>query len=326
MKLMRYISKLMSILACLHLWSCDVHEFPYPLEEDSNTSFILHLDYDTNLPYYKTIECTEDARSAENQKFDVRYIVKVYPEASDENSKELHSFVFTKDDVTSLNHSVTMNLKNGHYKFMVWTDYIMEGSDVDLFYVADDFNKIILKERETYQGNTDEKDAFRGTVVSKVSSKVTEARVVMERPVAKFKFISTDIDDFMSQFEQTVSINDFKVIFSYPGYFPNSYNMHTDGISGTLIVKKFESTMTKISDTEVELGFDYVFAEEEGSSLYVTLEICDKDGNVLSSFTTIEVPLVRGKLTTVKAKFLSSQSSGGAGIDPDYNGDINIEI
>lgn len=326
MKLMRYISKLMSILACMHLWSCDVHEFPYPLEEDSNTSFILHLDYDTNLPYYKTIECTEDARSVESQKFDVRYIVKVYPEASDENSKELHSFVFTKDDVTSLNHSVTMNLKQGHYKFMVWTDYIMEGSDVDLFYNAKVFNNIALKEGETYQGNSDEKDAFRGIVVSEVSSKVTEARVTMERPVAKFKFISTDMDKFMSQFDPTTTINDFKVVFRYQGYLPNAYNMHTNQSTSSISEKSFESKLTKISETEVQLGFDYVFAEVIGSSVYVTVEIRNKDENVLSSFTTIEVPLIRGKLTTVKAKFMSSQSGGGAGIDPDYNGDINIEI
>ena len=76
----------------------------------------------------------------------------------------------------------------------------------------------------------------------------------------------------------------------------------------------------------MEMGFDYVFAQSTESLVYITVEISDKEGNVLSSFTTIEIPLLRGKLTTVNAKFLSSQSDGGAGIDPDYNGDINIEI
>ena len=327
MKLMKYISRLMSILACLHLWSCDVHEFPYPLEEDSNTAFILHLDYDMDIPFYKTIECTEDARAVENQKYDVRYIVKVYPKESDGDSKELYSYVFTKDDVAELDNSVTLNLKNGNYKFMVWTDYVTEGSDEDYFYNTKAFDEISLKEGESYQGNSNLKDAFQGKVESEVSSQVTEARIAMERPVAKIKFVSTDMDTFMSEIaDAALTINDFKVVFRYQGYFLNAYNMHTNKLSGSITDKVFESTLTKISDIEVEMGFDYVFAESLDSSVYVTIEICDKDGNVISSFKMVEVPVICGKQTTVMAKFMSSQSGSGATIDPDYNGDINIEI
>lgn len=313
----------MSILACLHLCSCDVHEFPHP--EDENISFVLHLKYDTNMPFYKTIECTEDSRSVDNSKYDVRYIVYVYPELSEEPTNALYSFVFTKNEVTVLDNSVTINLKKGAYKFMVWTDYVTEGSQTDNLYDTNNFGKISPKGIE-YQGNSDLKDAFKGTIVSEVSRNVSEAVVEMVRPVAKFKFITDDIESFISQLAETkdTSLDEFKLVFRYNGYLANSFNMYTDQSSGSLTEETFFSTFTKVSDIETLLGFDYVFAELMPSSVYVTLEICNKNGEVLSSFSSIEVPLVRGKLSTVIVKFTGSQSGGGAAIDPDYNGDINI--
>jgi hypothetical protein len=38
------------------------------------------------------------------------------------------------------------------------------------------------------------------------------------------------------------------------------------------------------------------------------------------------VPLVRSKLTTVKAHFLTSEAEGGVTIIPDYDGEHNIEV
>jgi hypothetical protein len=302
--------------------------------EDDDTSFVLHLDYNTNMPFYKTLEYTEDARAIDGTQYDARYIVKVYPAGSEEPAKELYSFVFIKDDVTELDNSVTLDLKNGNYKFMVWTDYVVEGTEDDFIYDTSTFEKIVLKGDE-YEGNSDLKDAFRGTVVSEVSPNVTEAIVVMERPLAKFKFISTDFDTFMSQVVETgtiqqnskaVSFEDFKIVFRYQGYLPNTYNMYTDQSSGSLTELEFNSSLRKVNDAEVELGFDYVFSEANETSIYMTVEICDLEGNVLSSFTTKEILLLRGKMTTVNVKFLNSSSNGGAEIDPDYNGSFDLEF
>lgn len=341
MKLMRYLSKLMSILACLHLWSCDVHEFPYPIdeEEDDTAAFVLHLDYDSNIPLYKTVEYTEDARSLDKSKHDMRYIVKVYPETSDKDSDELYHFVFTKDDVTVLNHSVTLELKKGNYKFLVWSDYVSEGSKADYLYNTPAFGNITLKGEE-YQVNTDAKDAFRGSVVSEVSDIVTSAHVQMERPLAKLYFISKDWENFVIKFDENVEVrtasdaassrainlDDYKVAFRYQGNLPNAYNMHTDLSAGPLAEMSFESTLKQFGETEVEFGFDYLFAELTETSINVTVEISDKDGNLLSSFTSMAIPYVRGKMTVVELEFKAQESNDGAAIDPDYNGDFNIKI
>lgn len=330
MKLMRYISKLMSILACLHLWSCDVHEFPYPVE-DTETSFVLRLDYDTEMPLHKLIELTSEARSEGDISYDIRYVVVVHQESTGE---ELYRLVYTKDDVTELNHSVTLKLENGHYKFVVWTDYVIEGGDDDYFYDTKNFDNLTLKGKE-HPGNTDVRDAFRGMVVTEVSKNVTEAVVRMERPLAKFNLIATDLDSFISQIARgelgnepsgPVALDELKVLFRYNGFMPNVYNVHTDEPLTSAMGVVFESQLNIINDSEVELGFDYVFIGHEESSVYVSVEIYDQEDKLLSRSASIEVPLMRSKLTTVKGKLLTSKFSEGAVIMPDYNGDHNVNI
>jgi hypothetical protein len=60
--------------------------------------------------------------------------------------------------------------------------------------------------------------------------------------------------------------------------------------------------------------------------MVVSVEIYDGQDRLVSSFKPIDVPLVRSKLTTVKARFLTSEAEGGVTIIPDYDGEHNIEI
>ncbi len=53
MRALRYIFMLGVILNSMFLSSCDVHEFPNPSLQE--IPFVLHLNYDTELPLYKVI-------------------------------------------------------------------------------------------------------------------------------------------------------------------------------------------------------------------------------------------------------------------------------
>ena len=84
--------------------------------------------------------------------------------------------------------------------------------------------------------------------------------------------------------------------------------------------------MHHLSNGEAELGFDYVFVNGSESTMVVSVEIYDGQGNIVSNFKPVDVPLIRSKLTTVKARFLTSDAMGGVSIIPDYDGEHNIEI
>ena len=54
------------------------------------------------------------------------------------------------------------NPRLGKYRFLVWADYVVHGTETDLYYNTSNFEEIILADRQNHTGSTDRRDAFRG--------------------------------------------------------------------------------------------------------------------------------------------------------------------
>ena len=92
----------------------------------------------------------------------------------------------------------------------MWADYVVHGTKADLYYNTSNFEEIILADRQNHTDSTDRRDAFRGEKDAEVydnpeltsnstrSTAVNRVVVEMERPLAKFKFISHDIVKFLN--------------------------------------------------------------------------------------------------------------------------------
>ena len=315
----------------LSVSSCDVHEFPDPTPKEME--FVLNLNYDTNLPLYKIVEYEDETRSAIAEEYDVRHIVKVFDaEAEGAGARmELYHFEFIEADISELNTSLTLSVVPGNYNFIVWSDYVKADSNVDLHYNTTQFEEIALQ-GETHAGSDDFRDAFRGTVISEVSDTIVEATVEMGRPMAKFNFVSVDVEDFIVKIASEeispsgvdVDLAEYKAVFRYQGFMPYSYNMFTDKPADAKTGVTFETSLRRLSDSEAELGFDYVFTNNSDFPTPITLVVYDKEGNNVAAVNDIAVPLQRGKLTIVRGRFLSQEASGGIGIDPGFEDEIVI--
>lgn len=195
--------------------SCDVHEFPEPGDTGATVELVLDFTGTENMDFYKYVDYL--SRDVDGITYDIRYVVNVYPVVDDSRGNNrsgrsaLASYVFTKSDITDLNYSTKLNLPAGNYRFLVWADYVLSGTQDNLHYDASDFEEIILTKREDYIGNTDARDAFRGEKVAEVYANTeylnnttgagVNNRIVveMERPLAKFKFIATDVVNFLEE-------------------------------------------------------------------------------------------------------------------------------
>jgi hypothetical protein len=329
MKSFKNIWLYVSLICGLCLYSCDVHEFPYPVEIE----YTLHLDYNIELPLHKVVEYYEDVpkSSTKSSDFDIRYIIEATPVSSE---LEPERFIFTQDDTENLNNKFTLNLIEGEYIFKIWTDYIPSGNEDDLFYNTEHFENICLTEGE-YTGSSDWKDAFKGSVTSTLSVENTSDTVSMKRPVAKFNFISTDVDKFITKVaalagtkngESNIDLSDYTIVFAYQGFVPSSFNMDTDKPGDSKTNLAFKSKISVFTDTEAELGFDYIFVHDYETIVTVAIGVYDNEGKLISQFRPVDVPLMRSKLTTVKGNFLTAETGGSVGILPDFEGDFNIEI
>lgn len=339
---------LFGLLILAGISSCDVHEFP---SVEEKTSVTLEFRFDTVLPLHQTITLpSSKAASSSAEDYDLRYTINIYraDEQGNFGREACTMIVETKDDVTALEHSVTLEMESGVYRFIAWTDYVDAGSQDHKFYNTDRFEEITLYGEEHY-GNCLFRDAFRGSADLEIATgENRQLTVDMERPLARYSFIATDLEEFITKATQAlalraasgtqsqdgdgttptqaIDLGDYRVIFRYTGYMPSSFNLFTDKPADVLTGVEFEGSIKQLNDKEAELGFDYVFVNGTESSVQVAVAICDQAGNLLSQTEEISVPVVRSKHTTVKGEFLTTEASGSVGISPGFDGEWNVEI
>lgn len=362
---LRYI--LTCVMLLLAFVGCDVHEFPE--DYGVRVPFLLHLDFSTEMPLYKEILYTRGGEAKEvTDPHDIRYIINAYRIDNKRSNNRVAdtTFVFSKSDISDLNYTAYLQLPEGTYDFKVWADYVDAGSTDDKYYDTRDFAEIILADKGNHSGSNDYRDAFRGyasaTVTnpdyytgSIVDSINNQATVEMQRPMGKFKFVSTDVELFLirvaqrlsekgvnimpigdnnhisqamyEQLLQRIDLEGFKIIFRYNLFMPCSFNMFTDRPADSWTGVSFSSPMRLEREKEMLLGYDYIFVNGSETTLSISLEVYADDGELLSSTNPINVPIVRSKLTVVKGEFLTSEATGGVSINPGYEGDdYNIEI
>ncbi len=340
---MKKASLFLAVLSALLLLSSCVHEFP---DVPEKAVLRLKLHYETDIPQweYPITETRTFIQSKSVQSFgEMRYIVRLCPLTKSSRSEAVQEFVFTRNVADGYDAEFTLYVPAGDYTVMVWSDLTETIGGNYRFYDATDFSQIILQ--GDHEGNSDYRDAFRGTQNFTLTADITErepetVEVEMVRPLAKFEFIATDVEAFIEKEVKAalsrgeavtediptkgIYIEDYKVMFYYVGFMPNTFNMYTDKPSDSVTGVSFPGKISRLDNGEASLGFDYVFVNGVESAVSLQVGIYDKKGNRLSLTNPVNVPLQRSKHTLLKGKFLMQNASGGVSIDASYSGDYNI--
>ena len=194
------LSSSAAVCALLCITSCAVHEWPEPTPAD----VIVNLDFDTQMPQYKVLNEEGTRASHDGRDYDIRYTIAAYRLLQDGSYAEEPFLlkVFSKDEIEELNATFRFSIDEGSYRFYVWTDFVLAGTQSDYFYNTTSFRRISLQ--GTHEGNNDFRDAFSGSADLKVirrGSKETPSTVTvqMRRPLAKFEFITTDLQEFITK-------------------------------------------------------------------------------------------------------------------------------
>ena len=196
----RVVPSSAAVCALLCITSCAVHEWPEPTPAD----VIVNLDFDTQMPQYKVLNEEGTRASHDGRDYDIRYIIAAYRLLQDGSYAEEPFLlkVFSKDEIDELDATFRFSIDEGSYRFYVWTDFVLAGTQSDYFYNTTNFRRISLQ--GTHEGNNDFRDAFSGSADLKVirrGSKETPSTVTvqMRRPLAKFEFITTDLQEFITK-------------------------------------------------------------------------------------------------------------------------------
>ena len=199
-------------ICCLALaTACDSTIHEYPDEMLLSQDFTLEFDFttDANLPDYAVIDRPLTTRSA-SQTLQVRtphrlrYVVNVYRATADSTFSRMpvkqYTFFSARDTV--LHQRFHMQLVPGRYRFITWVDYVIDGTTDPLYYDASNFEEIkyLLGADGSYQGNTPWRDAFVGQADAEVVPLQDGwVEVPLERPLAKYRFVTTDLQEFIDR-------------------------------------------------------------------------------------------------------------------------------
>lgn len=329
------------ILAMLGLLlpACDVHEFPEPplppVELSLDLKFKLGLGI---LVDFKTIYI--ETRAAEAP-FEARYQLRFHPLLADGSfdRDSCIAYAFSHDELEALNFEAPLSLVPGQYHCRAWVDFVPTDSVADHFYDTTDFDAITL--RMPYEGNTDYRDAFCGVqhfevFLPELMPEQT-LQMEMERPLAKYRFIATDLKEFaelrlkdtdgdLNAAVPPIDLSQYKVVVTYDGFLPSVFSLTTDRPVDACTGVAFSGPLRQLTDEEVEMAFDYVMVGPQEGGVNVSLAIYDEAGKLVSAVPGMVVPLQRGQLTTVRGKFLTSRSEGAVSIDPSFEGEFNIQL
>lgn len=349
----RILSRIIIILGLFTvvsaLTSCDVHQWPEsdtPDDPKTTAKLKLSLKYLTDFTYRDhTYDVKTGAVSDGQNGNDYDNLDNIAPGTPMLVTIKVHRDNAGKTPVTSSTFTTVLNnnydcdveleVPSGdNYIITAW-GHLLDGNG-DSFYNSGDFNAISLV-KEKYRGNTDMRDAFRGRLLLSVPDTQDYSEVVyMKRPMGKLEFVTTDLQEFLANEEKrqslgtrAVSVNDYKIVISYPAYYPTSYHAMDDRLENSGTGYNFTGTFTDDGNNtgEISIGFDYVLLNDiKDAGVQAQVTVYHADGTMVSTTGMITIPMERDYHVVLRGKFLTANGSGGVGIDPDFEGDFNIPI
>ena len=193
---MKRLLYLVIYMPLMWLAGCNVHEWPdeaplVPLYVD----LVHETEWDTlNVPF---------SRAAAAGDYNIRYSIRAFAldEMGNYSREATREFVFTRNLGEELDNRFFLELPAGSYRLTAWTDYTVADT-LDTHYNTSGFHEITLQGQ--HEGNNDMRDGFRGAedilLETGVMELIPDTIVLdMQRPMGKFEFVCTDLQDFIDK-------------------------------------------------------------------------------------------------------------------------------
>ncbi len=339
---LHYISAIIATLISLLLTSCDatIHFYPEAEEEPDMPKYDVELElqyFDLDMPIHTIIDNIDSRATSEPQHIG-RHIIRIF----DSDLNVIDEIIVTDDAENATNkHSHHFQLYPGAYTAICWTDYTLDENDNH--YDTSDISNLELKYNKAEDGflmhiaNTPWRDAFCGRIEFTVTQDGAKEVIEMRRPLARFIFEATDLSEFIEKQENNLQsdddlmdvISNYKIFFRYDGFVPSKFSILNDAPSDSRIGASFlgEPKPSSFGEKRIELGSDFVFVHPTETFVNIAIEIRNAASDeVAARAGPFKIPLIRNKLTIVRGKFLTSNSTLGIEINIGFDGDFNIEI
>ncbi len=271
------------------------------------------------------------ATNVNADEFDLRYTLEVYD--GEEVVYEASSIV--PENFASENASFSARLLAKKYKFVLWADFVTNGTQDDLYYNTADLRNISYTGKvDAAKLSDDAVDAYYKVVdVDLTTGGKQISGIKLQRPFGKIRFVATDaLSNGVSQAETPASVKiDFK-----GASVPSSFNALTGEASGNMTVNAFtfipaqEDAVVsgETKENAYILGYTYFFATEPASAHEVDVTVySDPAASAQIGVRNLsKIPVAENKLTTVIGNFFTNEGGIDIIVEDEFGNEESIEV
>ena len=260
------------------------------------------------------------ANNVDATSYDLRFILEVY----DGETLAYRDVQYVDENFTAATVNFNARLLAKSYTFVLWADFVNEGSVENLYYNADNLKEISYTETVRNDVNTlstDIADAYSANKVIDLSTSSKSERITLTRPFGKIRLLATDApqnqvaDDLKVPTSATIAFTDATV--------PATFNARTGeasepdlSVTGYTFtaVKEPSPVVTGHSDLAQEGKFAYLLGQtylfESPSSTAYDMTVTVRNGNTQIGYRELtNIPVSANKLTTVIGNFYTNEGS-----------------
>ena len=247
--------------------------------------------------------------------YDIRFILEVY----DDKGELAKDRMVNSGDSTSTTFNFRI-VPGRDYKFVVWADFVLDGSQADLHYETT--NGLRLVAIKDWTAIDESRDAYTEAVDVENYSSITQIpTIVLTRPFAKLRVVTNDIKEMISVRPATVKVNYFDTKFytAFDAFKEEPIDNTYDGHELVVDLNEDKYTNEDPDTTGVMTLFaDYMFAKE-GDRVKFTMDVVDNGGIAIPQviFST-DIPINRNYLTTVYGPILTDANNVTVTIDANF--------
>lgn len=262
------------------------------------------------------------------EEYDLRYILEIYDVTEGYVNKKTPirgREIKTLDRYEPTSFDVRL-VPNRDYRFVVWADFVAEGTNGDLHYNTSDLNNIM---RKGIAAMDESYDAYFIAKDFRIGESGLNESLILKRPFGKIRVITTDLNHLNIGSE----VDKVTVKF-YDNMLYTSLDAVTGVAQGQALNEYVEYTVAKASpytegydadSRNMTLFADYIFAGDESKGaeeVHFEMTTWGKDGRQISTrkFES-QIPLERNKLTTIIGTMLTIGSTMEILVDDNFSGE-----
>ncbi len=325
----------------LLLIGCDstVHEYP----KYADVTLVVEMSADLSEPeYYTDVVC--DVRSGSylevrhnrtnidtrfTEEVKLRFVCDLYRVKGNVSEFVSRRICVANTDTPTPQAITSFTVSPDVYRVLVWCDYVRADNHDDWYYNTDDIRAIVYTDLTPVDNN--DKDVYSGKLDVDLMEYeyedgyfTTRVAVPLNRPLGRYKVISEDLQDFL---KAGGVVEDITAKVVYDQSVSCGYDVEIQGPNKFEWTREFTSKATINADGTILLAYDFVFVNGKESKVRTHLYFYNKDGDEISHWLDVKIPLRRDRETIVRGAFLTTSfGTGGIGIDDSFENEYVYEI